>query len=56
MNNLISPEDVSKILCINYRKVLELILRGQLKAYKIGRQYRLEESDVLEFLQKNTVR
>ena len=56
MNNLISPEDVSKILCINYRKVLELILRGEIKAYKIGRQYRLEESDVLEFLQKNTVR
>ena len=56
MSNLISPEDVSKILNINYRKVLELILLGKLKAYKIGRQYRLEESDILEFLQKNTVR
>jgi len=56
MDNLISPEDVSKILSINYRKVLELILRGQLKAYKIGRQYKLQETDILEFLSNNKVK
>ncbi len=56
MDKLISPEEVSKILSINYRKVLELILRGQLRAYKIGRQYKLQETDILDFLNKNKVK
>ena len=54
-SQLLTPSDVSDILKVNYRKVLDLILLGKLEAIKIGRQYRIPESSLLTFLRNNKV-
>ena len=54
-SQLLTPSEVSDILKVNYRKVLDLILRGKLEAIKIGRQYRIPESSILTFLRNNKV-
>ena len=52
---LLTPSEVSDILKVNYRKILDLILLGKLEAIKIGRQYRIPESSILTFLRNNKV-
>ena len=54
-SKLLTPSEVSDILKVNYRKVLDLILLGKLEAIKIGRQYRIPESSILIFLKNNKV-
>jgi len=54
-SQLLTPSEVSDILKVNYRKVLDLILMGKLEAIKIGRQYRIPESSILTFLRNNKV-
>ena len=54
-SQLLTPSEVSDILKVNYRKVLDLILLGKLEAIKIGRQYRIPESSILTFLKNNKV-
>ena len=46
---LLTPSEVSDILKINYRKVLDMILFGDISAIKIGRQYRIDKCDLLEY-------
>ena len=55
MESLYTPQDIAEQLSINYRKVLDLILLGDLNAYKIGRQYRVKESDLESFINSNKV-
>ena len=50
---MLSPKDVGKLLSINYEKVLELIHLGELEAVKIGRQFRIGDLQVFEYLEKN---
>mgnify|MGYP001496860693 CR=1 FL=1 len=50
---LLTPSEVSDILKINYRKVLDMILLGDISAVKIGRQYRIDKYDLLEYLNNN---
>ena len=47
---LLTPSKVAKYLSINYRKVLELIIMGELTAYKIGGQYRITPEDLEQYL------
>ena len=54
-SQLLTPSEVSDILKVNYRKVLDLIILGKLEAIKIGRQYRILESSLLTFLRNNKV-
>ena len=54
-SQLLTPSEVSDILKVNYRKVLDLILLGKLEAIKIGQQYRIPESSILTFLRNNKV-
>ena len=54
-SELLTPSEVSDILKVNYRKVLDLIILGKLEAIKIGRQYRIPESSILTFLRNNKV-
>ena len=54
-SELLTPSEVSDILKINYRKVLDMILLGDISAIKIGRQYRIDKSDLLEYLNNNKV-
>jgi excisionase family DNA binding protein len=54
-SELLTPSEVSDILKINYRKVLDMILLGDISAIKIGRQYRIDKSDLLEYLNNNKI-
>jgi excisionase family DNA binding protein len=55
MDKYYKPDEVAMMLSINYRKVLEEILSGTLKAVKIGRQYRISELDLNRYLAQNKV-
>lgn len=48
-----TPEEVAKILRISKYTVYELIKRGELGAYRIGRKVRIEESDIELYKQKS---
>ena len=52
---LLTPSEVSDILKINYRKVLDMILLGDISAIKIGRQYRIDRCDLLDYLKNNKI-
>ena len=53
---LLTPSEVSELLNINYRKVLEMIILGELPSYQIGRQYRVDYSELKAYLSKNKVK
>ena len=55
-SKLLTPSEVSDILKVNYRKVLEMIVLGELAAFQIGRQYRVDESELENYLSKNKVK
>lgn len=50
---LLTPQEIAKILKISYDKTLEFIKYSGVEYIKIGRQYRVEESKLKGFLQKN---
>jgi len=47
-----TPKEVGDILKLNYRKILDLIIIGKLSAIRIGRQYRISENELKEYLEK----
>ncbi|KLU64082.1 helix-turn-helix domain protein [Desulfosporosinus acididurans] len=47
-----TPEEVAKILKISKFTVYEIIKRGELKAYHIGRKVRVEGADIESYKQK----
>ena len=47
-----SIEEVAKTLKVAYLTVYRWVQAGKLKAYKAGKQYRIERSDLNEFLKK----
>ncbi|WP_407313500.1 substrate-binding domain-containing protein [Desulfosporosinus sp. SB140] len=55
MSNDVSytPEEVAKILKISKFTVYEMIKRGELKAYHIGRKVRVEGADIESYKQKS---
>ena len=55
MKSLISAKEAAKILNINYRKTLDLIIEGKLVGYKIGGTYRTSIDAILEFLEKSKI-
>ncbi|MCH8035202.1 MAG: helix-turn-helix domain-containing protein, partial [Bacteroidetes bacterium] len=46
MKSLYSPKQVAEHLGVSYHKVLELILMGELAAFKVGNAYRIAEADL----------
>ena len=55
MESVYTVHEVSKMMKINYRKVLDEITLGRLLAFKVGRQYRVLESSLMEYFQDNKV-
>lgn len=45
-----SPIELSKMLKVHYRKVLELIAFGKLEAYKIDGSYRISSYSLNKYL------
>jgi putative molybdopterin biosynthesis protein len=52
-NSSYTPEEVAKILQISRFTVYELIKRGELEAYRIGRKVRVEPADLERYKQKS---
>lgn len=50
---LLTPKQVAEKLNINYRKVLDMIVMGEIDAYKIGGVYRITEGALFDFLEKH---
>ena len=50
---LLTPKEVAHIMKINYRKVLDMIALGQLKAYRLGRVFRISQDDLNKFLESS---
>jgi len=46
-------KQVSEMLHITPKKVREYILEGRLTAFKIGRIYRIEQKDLIKFIDEN---
>lgn len=51
-NSSLTPQEVADILKIAKTTVYELIKRGELNAYRIGRKVRVEQNDVDEYIRK----
>lgn len=51
---ILTPEQVSQILQVHPFTVLKFIKQGRLKASKLGRVYRIRESDVDMFLDESS--
>ena len=47
-----TPREVGDILKVNYRKILDLIIIGQLSAIRVGRQYRIPASELEEYIER----
>lgn len=52
----IKPRDIAKLLKLNILTIYEYIREGKLRAVKFGRNYRIDEKDLEEFIQKNVVK
>ena len=53
MENIYTVIEVSKLLKINYRKLLDEITLKRLSAFKVGKQYRVLESSLERYIQDN---
>lgn len=45
-------EDLAELLQVNIMTIYRYIKRGHIKAYKIGREYRVDNTEFQEFLKK----
>lgn len=54
MTKYYTPHDVAEMLKISYEKALAFIKFSGIKYIKIGNQYRVSETSLNVFLQKNT--
>lgn len=46
MSTYFTPQQVAERVGLNEKTVRRMILRGQIKAARVGRQYRIAEGDV----------
>lgn len=52
-NKILTPKDLMAMLQLGRNSVYELLQLDIIKSVKIGRNYRIEEKDVLEYLAKH---
>ncbi len=49
---LLDVKQVREMLGLSERTVFRLIKSGELKGFKVGREWRFEESDITDFIQR----
>lgn len=54
-NSALTPQEVADILKIAKNTVYELIKRGELNSYRVGRKVRVDSKDVEEYKNKTKV-
>lgn len=52
---LLSPEEVAKRLAISPKTVREYLREGRIKAMKVGRLWRVRESDLQQYLKGDRI-
>ena len=55
MEAVYTAMEASKLLKINYRKLLDEITLKRLSAFKVGKQYRVLESSLSRYIEDNKV-
>lgn len=50
MDKVYTTKQIAKILQVDWRTVLNYIKSGKLKAFKLGRRYRIEDKDLRKFI------
>ena len=55
IEKFLTTEQVANILQVHPFTVLKFLKKGKLRGVKLGRVYRIKESDVQEFLEENMV-
>jgi excisionase family DNA binding protein len=56
MDMIYTTEEISKILKVHFKTILNLIKRGDLTGRKVGNQWRFTQTDIDNFLNKNKVK
>jgi excisionase family DNA binding protein len=49
---LLDVKQVREVLGLSERTVFRFIKSGELKGFKVGREWRFEESDITDFIQR----
>jgi len=49
---LLETDDVARYLNVHRKTVINLVVRGELKGYRVGRNWRFRKSDVDEYLER----
>lgn len=52
MEKLYNIDETAEVLRLNKQTVLRFIREKKLKAYKVGREYRIKDSDINAYLTK----
>ncbi len=55
ISRLLTVAEVATLMRVSRMTVYRLIRRGQLKAIRVGRNYRVRESDLSEYLEAQAV-
>jgi excisionase family DNA binding protein len=50
-----TPQEVAELLKISYMTVFRWIRAGKMKAYKLGKQYRISKEELDKFLEEGRV-
>ena len=51
INKLLTTEEIAELLQVHVKTVRDWISNGELKAFNLGKAYRVKESDLVEFLE-----
>lgn len=55
ISRLLTVADVAAVMRVSRMTVYRLIRRGQLKAIRVGRNYRVREDDLRQYLESSAV-
>lgn len=55
MRKVYSTKEVATILGVNYMTVYNLIQRGDLNAFKVGRHYKIKADELEKYIDDNEV-
>lgn len=50
---MLSLKQAAKILGVHWKTVYNHVVSGKLKAYKIGRQWRIKPEDLTEYMERS---
>ena len=55
LEKLYTVTDIAEVLSVSERTVRNFIQNGDLTAYRFGREYKVKETDLKQFIEKSVV-